>query len=282
MAWCTQWKGTPQDCIDHIRKKHSVPDSVKAANLGRWFPLWTVTRAAWHKALKPQVSGVSTDVVLFSENGLSLIHHYRVFGRSAAHASLRGTFMTKLRVFTVRAVDDAKWKAGRVPNQAPRLPLSSDSPAPLYNSIRPRGSDDDSPACKVHRAMSPVISVDKNHVIKYCLVGHDLFRDSYDRGLSGAAATFNPVQWAATNNAGVDPASSIRSLCWWRLSHICRPRIHWLPRPVLILTCSRSSVSPVETDRVSISSVDSGDKTDNDKTDIPLPTSRSQSLNHSH
>ena len=50
--------------------------------------------------------------------------------------------------------------------------------------------------------------------------------------------------------------------------------------------CSRSSVSPVETDRVSISLVDSGDndtdKTDNDKTNLPLPTSRSQPLNHSH
>ena len=29
MSWCTQWKGTPQNYIDHIRKKHYVPDSVK-------------------------------------------------------------------------------------------------------------------------------------------------------------------------------------------------------------------------------------------------------------
>ena len=34
VAWCTQWKGTPQDCVDHIRQKHSVKDPVKAANLG--------------------------------------------------------------------------------------------------------------------------------------------------------------------------------------------------------------------------------------------------------
>ena len=44
VSWYTQWKDTPQDCVDHIRKKHSVNDSVKAANLGRWFPSWTVTR----------------------------------------------------------------------------------------------------------------------------------------------------------------------------------------------------------------------------------------------
>ena len=50
---------------DHIRQKHSVKDSVMAANLGRWFPPWTVTRGACHEALRPQVSGVSTDVMLF-------------------------------------------------------------------------------------------------------------------------------------------------------------------------------------------------------------------------
>ena len=31
VSWCTQWKGTPQDCVDHIRKTHYVNDSVKAA-----------------------------------------------------------------------------------------------------------------------------------------------------------------------------------------------------------------------------------------------------------
>ena len=35
VSWCTQWKGTPQDCIDHIRKKHNVGDSVKTASLGK-------------------------------------------------------------------------------------------------------------------------------------------------------------------------------------------------------------------------------------------------------
>ena len=69
MSWCTKWKGTPQDCIDHIRKKHNVGDSVKTVSLGKWFPPWTVTRAEWHTVLKPKVSGISTDVALFSEHG---------------------------------------------------------------------------------------------------------------------------------------------------------------------------------------------------------------------
>ena len=38
VSWCTTWKGTPHDCMDHIRQQHLVPNSVKVANLARWFP----------------------------------------------------------------------------------------------------------------------------------------------------------------------------------------------------------------------------------------------------
>ena len=34
---------------------------------------------------------------------------------------------------------------------------SSDSPAPLFRSIQPRASDDEAPACKARRVVSPVI-----------------------------------------------------------------------------------------------------------------------------
>ena len=43
------------------------------------------------------------DVLLFSESGAPLIHHYRVFGQGGAHPSLRGSYMTKLQIFTVQA-----------------------------------------------------------------------------------------------------------------------------------------------------------------------------------
>ena len=38
VSWCTIWRGTPQDCIDHMLLAHAVPAAVKAANLGHWFP----------------------------------------------------------------------------------------------------------------------------------------------------------------------------------------------------------------------------------------------------
>ena len=56
-----------QDCIDHIHLRHHVGLPVKTANLGKWFPPWTVMCTA----LQPNVSGISTDVVLFSEHGPS-------------------------------------------------------------------------------------------------------------------------------------------------------------------------------------------------------------------
>ena len=93
VSWCTAWKGTPQDCMDHLRLAHAVPASVRTTNLGKWFPPWTVMRQMWSDALNPRISGVSTDVLLFSECGHALVHHYRVFTKGISHVSLRGSYL---------------------------------------------------------------------------------------------------------------------------------------------------------------------------------------------
>ena len=69
VMWCTVWKGTAQDCIDHMRRIHKVPLSVKAANLARFFPPWTVTREQWADMMMPSISGVVIDMLLFSHIG---------------------------------------------------------------------------------------------------------------------------------------------------------------------------------------------------------------------
>ena len=33
VSWCTVWKGTPQDCMDHIRGAHDVPWEIKSDSL---------------------------------------------------------------------------------------------------------------------------------------------------------------------------------------------------------------------------------------------------------
>ena len=62
VTWCTVWKGTSQDCVDHMRKAHDIPPLVKAANLARWFLPWTVTREQWSSMTRPAISGVAVDI----------------------------------------------------------------------------------------------------------------------------------------------------------------------------------------------------------------------------
>ena len=99
--------------MDHIRERHHMGVTIKAANLGEWFPPWTVTRAAWNMAVKSNIYGISTDVLLFSEHGAQFVHHYRVFGDCVAHASLREPFMIDLLYFTNLACAEARWAAKR-------------------------------------------------------------------------------------------------------------------------------------------------------------------------
>ena len=35
VTWCSHWKGTPQDCIDHIHLRYHMGLSVKASNVGK-------------------------------------------------------------------------------------------------------------------------------------------------------------------------------------------------------------------------------------------------------
>ena len=94
--------------VFHLR--HQVGLSVKASNLRRWFPQWTVARTAWKSALKPKVAGGATDAMLFSQHGARLVHRYWVYRDYVPHLSLRGTFMARLSDFTHRPVlRPARW-----------------------------------------------------------------------------------------------------------------------------------------------------------------------------
>ena len=99
VTWCTVWKGTSQHCIDHMRRAHDIPPLVKAANLTRWFPPWTVTREKWYSITRPAVSSIAVNTLLFSRIGVPLFHPYRVFDRPGTHAEFRGTYMQWMRIF---------------------------------------------------------------------------------------------------------------------------------------------------------------------------------------
>ena len=47
VPWCTIWRGTPQDLMDHIRDAHNVPGEIRKVSLEMLFPPWTVTRQVY-------------------------------------------------------------------------------------------------------------------------------------------------------------------------------------------------------------------------------------------
>ena len=89
VTWCTVWKGTAQDCVDHLRRTHDVPQIVKAANLARYFPPWTVTRGQWSEMTRPSISGVVIDTLIFSRIGVPLFHRYRIISRTGTRMQNR-------------------------------------------------------------------------------------------------------------------------------------------------------------------------------------------------
>ena len=99
VMWCTVWKRTAQDCMDHMRRIHKVPLSVKATNLARLFPAWTVTREQCADMMMPSISGVVIDTLLFSRIGSPLCHRYRIISRTGSHVAFRGTYLRRLRGF---------------------------------------------------------------------------------------------------------------------------------------------------------------------------------------
>ena len=59
VSWCTVWRGTPQDLMDHIRDAHNVPGEMRKVSLEMPFPPWTVTRQVYAESLTAQNSGIS-------------------------------------------------------------------------------------------------------------------------------------------------------------------------------------------------------------------------------
>ena len=97
IAWCTTWKGSPQDCLEHLRNGHDAPWISKTASIEKYAPPWTVRRELWTDSLRVEHSGISTDILLFSEVGLSLTQHYRVYRGGLPHAVFRTDYIERLR-----------------------------------------------------------------------------------------------------------------------------------------------------------------------------------------
>ena len=120
-------------------------------NLGKWFPPWTVKHQMWSDALNPRISGVATDVLLFSECGHPLVDHYRVFTKGISHVSLRGSYLDNLRTFITQSEAVDRW--GQDKDTAHLSPGHRGSAFP--RSIQKWDSDEESSCCKARRARCP-------------------------------------------------------------------------------------------------------------------------------
>ena len=119
----------PLRTIDHMRRIHKVPLSVKAANLARFFPPWTVTREQWADIMMPSISGVAID---------TLCHRYRIISRTGSHTAFRGTYLCRLRAFLEESDSAVVRRLHRQLAQelAAWISLPTDSPA----SVPPRSA----------------------------------------------------------------------------------------------------------------------------------------------
>ena len=97
IAWCTTWKGSPQDCLEHVRSGHDAPWVSKTASIEKYAPPWMVRRQLWTDSLRIEHSRISTDMILFSEVGMPLTQHYRVYKGGLPHAVFRMDYMAHLR-----------------------------------------------------------------------------------------------------------------------------------------------------------------------------------------
>ena len=73
VGWCSVWKGTAHDCIDHLRGKHNETENAGESS----FPLGSDSGDC--VALHPEVSVVATDVQLFHQCGRRSVHGYRMY-----------------------------------------------------------------------------------------------------------------------------------------------------------------------------------------------------------
>ena len=107
-------------------------------NVAQFFPPWTVTRDVWHDALRPDVSGVAVDALLFHEAGSRLVHRYRVYKDPFPHPALCDGVVPRLLSSVCRAMAIARLTHLRLAS----IPLSGAPPGKVPESCYPEAESD--------------------------------------------------------------------------------------------------------------------------------------------
>ena len=123
VEWCAVWKGSVRECRDHFNEKHSGSETIDFDQVSKAFLAWTVTRDFWKQALRPEISGIAVDAMLFRESGRGLVHKYRVYRDPLPHPALREGKISKLILLANRAMAIAKLTQLRI-----AIPASGNAP----------------------------------------------------------------------------------------------------------------------------------------------------------
>ena len=102
------WKGSGRACLEHLTEKHGGLTPVATTNVAKFFPTWTVTRDVWLAALRPDVSGVAVDDLLFHEARRRLVHRYRIYRDPFPHPALCDGVVPRLLCCVSRAMAIAR------------------------------------------------------------------------------------------------------------------------------------------------------------------------------
>ena len=90
----------------------------------------------WSDALSAQHSGISTDVLLFSNIHLSLVHHYRIHKRGLPHIAFQKNYLSQLRTLLVLPLPVALPPGRVVSPDSSGLLRSGDSPEVVLGPTR--------------------------------------------------------------------------------------------------------------------------------------------------
>ena len=104
VEWCAVWKGSLCACLEYLTEKHGGSTSIAMKNVAKFFPPWTVTRSVWLHALRPEVSGIALDALLFNEAGCRLVHRNRIYRDLFPHQALRDGVVSRLLSCVCRAM----------------------------------------------------------------------------------------------------------------------------------------------------------------------------------
>ena len=110
---------------------HNVTWRPTTSKIKEFIPPWTVSREFWIDSLKPEHSGIYTDIMLFGNVGLSLAHHYKILRNGLPHIAFRRDYMTRLRTvlepWSVGALRDVPRPRGSVAHGAEPMHIRSGS-----------------------------------------------------------------------------------------------------------------------------------------------------------